>query len=273
MRLLLGVVSPLLLLVALVAAATSLLLITPGRNLTDADAFAAATARAVVSAEGRAAVADELTVGIAASTGLPEGAIAPAVDAAADAAASDALFVEGVEAGARASHRDVVAPDPSDTVAVPLGAVASPFTARVASIDPRLAGLLPADEAFGTLTLAKGPPVRWIGRLGNAAGRPGALAAAILLAVGAGSAGLLVARRRASAATAFGVGLLVVAALPVAIAWVARPVAEWLAGVSGQAALAGVLASELLAVDPAAPVVVACAGGALIVVGMASRLR
>ena len=61
MRSLLGVVSPLLLFVALVGTAVALLLVTPGRNLTDADEFAAATARAVVSSDGRAALANELT--------------------------------------------------------------------------------------------------------------------------------------------------------------------------------------------------------------------
>lgn len=273
MRLVAGLVSPLLLLVALAASLVAVLLVSPGSTLTDSEEFAAATARAATSPQGRAAIAEELTAQIADATSLPADLVEAVVRPAVDEAAEEPVFVEAIESGAQESFDSVVSAHPGDEVVLPLASLADPLREVVAERNALLAQQLPQGDELGEVTLVKGPFVRWIGRLGYAAGRPEVLSAALIVALAAGAAGLLLARRRGSAAISLGVGLLLVAAVPVVIAWIARPLAEWLGGVSGQAALAGAFAVELLRVQPAAPVIAACAGGALIITGLASRLR
>jgi hypothetical protein len=273
MRIVAGVVSPFLLLLALIASLVAVLLVSPGSTLTDSDEFAKATARAATSLEGREAITEELTLQIEATTPFPadliESVVGPAVDEAADRPA----FAAAVEAAAQDSYESVVSENPGDAVVLPLASLADPLREVVAGRNALLAEQIPEGDELGEVTLVEGPFVRWIGALGYAAGRPEVLAAALVVAVAAGAAGLLLARRRGSAAISLGIGLLLVAAVPVVIAWIARPLAEWLGGVSGQAALAGAFAVELLRVQAVAPVVAACAGGALIVTGLASRLR
>lgn len=273
MRIIAGLVSPLLLLVALGASLVAVLLVSPGSTLTDPDEFAAATARAATSPEGREAISEELTAQISDATGLPSDLVGAAVVPAVDEAAERQVFVDAVEAGAADTFESVVSPHPSDEVVLPLASLADPIREIVAERSTVVADQIPRGDELGEVTLAKGRFVRWLGALGDAAGRPEVLATALVVAVASGAAGLLLARRRGSAAVSLGIGLLLVAAVPVAIAWVSRPLAEWLSGVSGQAALAGAFAVELLRVQPVAPVLAACAGGALIVTGLASRLR
>lgn len=271
MRLLSGLATPFLLSFALLAALGAILVVTPGRNLTDADDFAAATARAAASSEGQAAIADELTGVVASETGVPPDVVGAAIDPAVAAAARDPAFTQAVEAAARAAHASVVSEDPSGNVSIPLGAIRDPVADELEGIDPRLASLLPPAADLGEVELAGGPAVRVLGRSAYALGRPGVLAALVLVSLSTGAIGLLLARRRARAATALGIGLIVVAGVPFVLSWIAPPVAESLGEVSGRAALAGALASELFAVQATASAVAACAGAALVVVGIASR--
>lgn len=273
MRVLGGIVSPLLLLVCLLASLGALLLVTPGGNLTDPESFGDAVARAVVSDDGREVVSEELTRALSAASGLPPETVAQAVGPAVVAATGTAAFEEAVASEARATHAQVVSEDPSGQVTVGLGAFRDAIADRLDAISPGASSLLPPEEALGEVVLAQGEAVRVVGRSAYAAGRPGVLPALVVVALAAGAAGLMLARRRGRAAVALGVGLLVVAVVPWLLSVVAAPIAEQVADVTGRGALAGALAAELFAVRLQGPAVVACAGAALVVVGVASRLR
>lgn len=273
MRVLGGILSPLLLLVCVLATLAALLLVTPGGNLTEAGDFGDAVARAVASDDGQEVLAGELTAALARASGLPESTLAQAVDPAVRAAAATSAFQRAVAAEAAATHGQVVAEDPSGEVTIGLGALRDALVVQLDAVQPGASSLVPPPDALGEVVLARGEAVRVVGRWGYAAGRPGVLPAVVILAIGAGVAGLLLAHRRSRASVSLGVGLLIVSAVPWLLSVVAQPVAEQVAGVAGRGALAGALAAELFAVEVRAPAVVACAGAALVVVGIASRLR
>lgn len=253
--------------IGLVAALLVALLVSPGRNLTDSEDFANSAVAALETSTGQEAVADEVTAQTVAASGLAPQVVEPAAAAGVRAAFDDQTAVDALTLSAEQLHSQVVAENPSDTLAVNLNPLRGPVVDGVSQVSPSAAQFVP--ENLGSVEIASGEGVEALGRAAWWAGRPGVLSGLLVGAVAALGLSILLSWDRVRAARAIGVGLLVVAAVPIIVSFVAQPIVEAAAMGTGTEELAGVFAREIASLQRIVPVLIGGAGLALIAVSLA----
>lgn len=253
--------------IGLVAALLVALLVSPGRNLTDSEDFADSAVAALETSTGQEAVADEVTAQTVAASDLSPQVVEPAAAAGVRAAFNNQVAVDALTVSAEQLHSQVVAENPSDTLAVNLNPIRGPVVDGVSRVSPAAAQFVP--ENLGSVEIASGKGVEAVGRAGWWAGRPGVLFGLLVGAVAALGLSILLSWDRVRAARAIGVGLLVVAAVPIIVSFVAQPIVEAAALGTGTEDLAGVFAKEIASLQQIVPVLIGAAALALIAVSLA----
>jgi hypothetical protein len=203
----------------------------------------------------------------AADRGIPVPAVvSAAVDRSVRAAVATPGFAAAVRPAVIRAHEGVL-DDPEAGVTVRLGALRSPV---VAAIDPVLAGVVPAEEAFPTvavpLPLGARPAVATLAALRD--GWPLAIVVLLVSLVAA----VLVSADRAGVLRAAGTGILALAVVPPLVRVVMPPAAEASAP-PGTEAVAREFAVRVTDGWLVAAAWTAAAGLALVVVAAALRAR
>lgn len=251
----------------LVAALLVAVLVSPGRNLTNSEDFADSVVTTLETDTGQQAITAEVTAQTVAASGLPSRVVEPAAAAGTRAAFNDQSAVEALTVSAEQLHSQVVAEDPSDTLTVNLNSVRAPVVDGFSQVSPAAAQSVPED--LGSVEIASGESVEAVGAVAWWAGRPGVLFGLLIGAVAALGLSLLLSWDRARAARVTGVGLLVVAAVPIIVSFVAQPIAEAAAMGTGTEDLAGVFAGEIASLQLIVPVLIGGAGLVLIAASIA----
>jgi hypothetical protein len=253
------------------AALAAAVLWTAGSVILDEDRFTERTVAALRTPEGQAAISARATAAVRGSAPVPEGLAAPAVREAVAGVVPTRAFAVAAAPAIRSARRSLL--DRSgEAAAIDLATTRDLLAGRLAQIDPRLAGLLPAAGAAGDLRVATGVDARGL-PADELSGRAPAATALLALAAAAliGLAVALAARPARAAAWA-GAALLAGALVPVALRLALPPVAEdRVAPPDG--ALARRLAEGLLGGWAPATAALAAAGLALLVGGLLSARR
>lgn len=262
-----GLLSSLLVLVALAAALVVQTMGYVGRDVLQADRFADTTVRALAAPGARGEVAATLTGALRDDLARRGVTAAPAlvarVDLAVRAAVAGPEFRAAVLPAVAATHRSVL-DDPSRGVRVDLAVLRPAVVAAVERVQPGFGGAVPAAEAFPVIAV----PLAAGARAAVEAGRRlrDGWTAVGLLGAAAFLGALALARNRRAVLRGAGTGLLLLALAPVAVRLVA-PLAARATAPSGTRDLAAAFTEALVDGWLTAAAWTAAGGLALVVAG------